>query len=206
MNEDRLAPGIRDAFQSRHMPSPGLEDRVIMAMLWDRKPRARRLLRLTGGASAVLALGAVVLFATTYGAAADTAGRAEPITQSEAIADAMKQLPNGGTGYRVLEAQLEPSSKHFEFVGPNGMELGEDQVQECLVIPPIPRLPLFTVCRYYPVWVVAFSSPTCNADVAINAYTGRFAGGGSGSGTASFEQCQLVPESPTITWFQPTWA
>jgi len=84
----------------------------------------------------------------------------------------MKQLPHGGAGYGVLEAQLEPSSKHFEFAAPGGRRFGKDGAKECLVIAPFPRLPFFTPCRNYPVWEVALSNQTCDVIVAINAYSG----------------------------------
>jgi hypothetical protein len=123
------------------------------------------------------------------------------ISEQEAIADAMKALPANGAGYRVVVAQLEPSSKHFEFSSANGQQFGEDQVRECLVLPLVGKVPFLSPCRYYPLWVVALSSQTCDVDIAINALTGRFGGGG--------DDCEVSPFSPggggTTSWWQPVW-
>ncbi len=132
----------------------------------------------------LVVLGAVVAVSGLYAAASYPASRSDPISQEVAIADAMRQLPNNGSAYKVLEVQFEPTSKHFEFSSPVGHRFGEDGVKECLVVPPLPPIPSVTPCRYYPVWVVALSNPACDIIVAINAYTHRFAGGGtSNSGT-----------------------
>src|ERR1700688_2031191 len=58
-----------------------------------------------------LALGAVGVAADTPLAASEAS---KPISEREAIADAMRQLPNNGAGYKVVATQLEPSSRHFE--------------------------------------------------------------------------------------------
>jgi hypothetical protein len=158
----------------------------------------------------LLALGGMVAAADTERAASIPS---KPISEHEAVADAMRQLPNNGAGYTVVATQLEPSSSHFDFVGPNGQEVGEDQVRECLVIPPLPPLPFLTPCRYYPVWVVALSSRTCEVVIEINALTGRFGGaggtnGGSAPSTSSAsDSCAISPGggATTPTWWQPVW-
>ncbi len=178
---------------------------------WDRKRNRRRLRNrwtLTAGVAAVLALVAVIAMTATYSAGSTLASEASPISQEAAVADALRQLPNNGAGYRVVKVELEPSSKHFDFQAPNGDDMGQDGVTECLVIPPLPRLPLITFCRYYPVWVVALSSPSCEVIIGINAYTGRFAGGGTATSSfssSSGDQCALTPEAPDVNWFQPMW-
>jgi photosystem II stability/assembly factor-like uncharacterized protein len=62
MSEDRLAVEIRAAFDSTHLSSPGLEDRVVSAIPWDR-PAARRasMPRLAGGFAAALAVLAIAI-------------------------------------------------------------------------------------------------------------------------------------------------
>jgi len=67
MSEDRLAVEIRDAFDSTHVASPGLDDRVISAIPWNR-PRdpAGSMPRLAGPVAAALAVVAVgILLAPT---------------------------------------------------------------------------------------------------------------------------------------------
>jgi photosystem II stability/assembly factor-like uncharacterized protein len=67
MSEDRIAVEIRDAFDSTFVASPGLEDRVISAIPWDR-PRepATSMPRLAGAVAATLAVLAVgILLAPT---------------------------------------------------------------------------------------------------------------------------------------------
>jgi photosystem II stability/assembly factor-like uncharacterized protein len=56
MSEERLAVAIRDAFDSTHVPSPGLEHRVVAAIPWD-QPRERKtsMPRLAGAFAATLA-------------------------------------------------------------------------------------------------------------------------------------------------------
>lgn len=156
----------------------------------------------------VLALGAIVVAGDTYWA---TSKPSKPISEKEAVADAMRTLPNNGAGYTVVATQLEPSSSHFDFVGPNGQGVGEDQVKECLVIPPLPPLP-FMPCRDYPVWVVALSGQTCDVIIEINALTGRFGGGGTVGGSAPStsgvsDSCAISPGggSTTPSWWQPFW-
>ena len=158
----------------------------------------------------VLALGVVVVAADTGWEASKPSA---PISEQEAVADARRELPNDGAGYTVVATKLEASSKHIDFIAPNGQGFGEDQVKECLVIPPIPPLPFLTPCRYYPVWVVALSNQTCDVVIAINALTGRFGGGGAGSkGSAPStsnpsDSCEISPsgDATTPTWFQPMW-
>jgi photosystem II stability/assembly factor-like uncharacterized protein len=57
MSEDRVAIGIRDAFDSTYVASPGLEDRVISVIPWER-PRdgSTSMPRLAGVAAATLAV------------------------------------------------------------------------------------------------------------------------------------------------------
>jgi hypothetical protein len=161
----------------------------------------------------LLALGGMVVAADTERAASIPS---KPISEQEAVADAMRQLPNNGAGYTVVATQLEPSSSHFDFVGPNGQRVGRDQGKECLVIPPLPPLPFLTRCRYYPVWVVALSSQTCDVEIEIeiNALTGRFGGaggtyGGSAPSTSSAsDSCAISPGGGATTpdpWWQPVW-
>lgn len=157
----------------------------------------------------LLAMGGMVVAANTQRVASQPS---KPISEQDAVTDAMRALPNNGAGYTVLETQLEPSSRHFDFSGPNG-RYGEDQVKECLVIPPLPPLPFLTPCRYYPVWVVVLSSQACDVVIEINALTGRFGGAGGGSrgdtqsGSAAPDSCEISPgagdESPG--WWQPVW-
>jgi photosystem II stability/assembly factor-like uncharacterized protein len=67
MSQDRMAVEIRDAFDSTHVASPGLEDRVISAIPWE-QPRdtAGSIPRLAGAAAATLAVLAVgILLAPT---------------------------------------------------------------------------------------------------------------------------------------------
>ncbi len=62
MSDERLAVAIRDAFDSTHVPSPGLEDRVVFAIPWDRAPeRTRPLPRLAGALAATLGVVAIVI-------------------------------------------------------------------------------------------------------------------------------------------------
>jgi hypothetical protein len=161
-------------------------------------------------AAIFLALGVVVVVADTQTAAS---APSKAISEQEAIADAMHQLPNNAAGYTVVATQLEPTSSHFDFSGPNGQRFGEDQVKECLVIPPLPPLPFLTPCRYFPVWVVALSTPTCDVVIAINAHTGRFGGAGAsyrGSDQATStagDSCGITPggAGTTLSWWQPGW-
>jgi hypothetical protein len=158
----------------------------------------------------LVALGGMVVAADTARVASKPS---QPISEKEAIAAAMHDLPNNGAGYTLVAVQLESSSKHFDFSGPNGQGFGEDEVKECLVIPPLPPLPFLTPCRYYPVWVVALSTQTCSVVVAINALTGRFGGAGAGyqggaqpNSTAS-DPCGISPGGggTTPSWWQPVW-
>jgi photosystem II stability/assembly factor-like uncharacterized protein len=67
MSEDRLAVEIRDAFDSSHVANPGLEDRVISAIPWER-PRdpAGSMPRLAGPVAVAIAVVAVgILLAPT---------------------------------------------------------------------------------------------------------------------------------------------
>jgi photosystem II stability/assembly factor-like uncharacterized protein len=65
MSEDRLGADIRAAFDSTHVPSPGLEDRVIAAIPWARKGmRSESPPRLAGVAAALLAVAMIVVLAT----------------------------------------------------------------------------------------------------------------------------------------------
>lgn len=161
-------------------------------------------------AAILLALGVVVVAADTQTAAS---APSKPISEQEAIADAMHQLANNGAGYTVVATQLEPSSSHFKFTGPNGQGFGEDEAKECLVIPPLPPLPFLTPCRYYPVWVVALSTQACDVVIAINAHTGRFGGAGSDyrgtppANTIDFGNCGITPGGggANLSWWQPGW-
>jgi hypothetical protein len=139
-------------------------------------------------------------------------GPAEPISEQQAITDAMHQLPDDGAGYTLIAVQFEPSSKHFNFSGPNGSVFGEDDVKECLVMPPLPPLPFLTPCRYYPVWVVALSNPTCDVVIAINAHTGRFGGAGTGyrgdslPNAAGSDRCLSAGGGASAPdWWRPIW-
>ena len=150
--------------------------------------------------AALLAAGTIAVAAGAYREASQ---KPVPISDSQATAKAMKALPNNGAGFTVVALQLEPSSKHFDFMGANGQGFGEDQVQECLAIPPLGPLPFISPCRYYPVWVVVVTKQGCAAAIAINAFTGRF--GGAGGGDCALA---IIPgggaESQT-RWFQPEW-
>jgi len=60
MSEERLAVAIREAFDSAHVPSEGLEHRVVSAIPWE-QPRLRRSTpRLAGAVAAALAIVVVV--------------------------------------------------------------------------------------------------------------------------------------------------
>ncbi len=62
MSDERLAAEIRAAFDSTHVPSPGLEDRVVSAVPWDRSPdHSTSMPRLAGAFAATVALLAVVV-------------------------------------------------------------------------------------------------------------------------------------------------
>ena len=62
MNQDRLAVEIRVAFDSTHVPSPGLENRVVSAIPWDRPAEGRTSMpRLAGGFAAALAVLAIAI-------------------------------------------------------------------------------------------------------------------------------------------------
>jgi hypothetical protein len=152
----------------------------------------------------LLVAGALAVAAGTYREASQ---QPVVISRAQATADAMKALPDNGAGFIVVAVQLEPSSKHFDFVGAGGQRFGEDQTKECLVIPPLPPLPFISPCRYYPVWVVAVTNQGCSAAIAINAFTGRFGGGGVGSDGSPSAGCDLVPGAgePETNWFQPRW-
>ena len=64
MTDERLAVGIRDAFDSRHVPSPGLEERVVSAIPWDQpRERAVSVPRLAGVFAATIALLLVAVLA-----------------------------------------------------------------------------------------------------------------------------------------------
>jgi len=57
MTDERLAVEIRDAFDSRHVPSPGLENKVVSAIPWDGPPhRTASVPRLAGAFAATLTL------------------------------------------------------------------------------------------------------------------------------------------------------
>ena len=119
------------------------------------------------------------------------------ISKADAIAVARSALPDNGSGYDVLKTELEPSSAHFTFTDADGMgSLGEDGVTECVVVPPFP---IRLGCRPYPVWVIQLSGPSCEATIAINAFSGRF----GGAGTAG---CEVVPfAGPEPVMFVAEW-
>jgi hypothetical protein len=57
MSDEHLAVAIREAFDEKYLPSPGLADRVISAIPWDRQPaRAASVPRLAGAFTAILTL------------------------------------------------------------------------------------------------------------------------------------------------------
>jgi hypothetical protein len=150
-------------------------------------------------AAMLAALALLVLGAQTERAAHQSA---TPISRQQAISYAIQMLPDRGRGYELTVAELEPTSKHFDFTSPSGNRFSEDAVQECLVFPPLPPLAFLRQCRYYPVWVVSFSNRACETVITINALSGRFGGGGSGGRGA----CGLNPPPvPDHRWFQPTW-
>ena len=59
----------------------------------------------------------------------------------------------------------------------------------------------------FSIWVVAVTNQGCSAAIAINAFTGRFGGGGVGSDGSPSAGCDLVPGAgePETNWFQPRW-
>jgi photosystem II stability/assembly factor-like uncharacterized protein len=62
MTDLQLETKIREAFDRTHVPSPGLEDRVIGAMPWDaRRARSSSAPRLAGAFTAVLAVVVIVI-------------------------------------------------------------------------------------------------------------------------------------------------
>jgi hypothetical protein len=116
--------------------------------------------------------GAIVATAGAYHAA--TVTTPSPISEQEAVADARKALADGGAGYTVVATHFEPTSKHFDYSFADSQGFGEDQVRECLVIPPLPPLPFLTPCRYYPCgwWssgarVAMWSSPSTLAPAVL---------------------------------------
>jgi hypothetical protein len=179
--------------------------------------RLRRWLAVAGLTTLALAAGGALAVKADIDRASGQA--VKPITEQEAIADAMKSLPDDGAGFQVVATQFEPSSKGFEFSYPGG-SFGEQDGMECLTIWPLPRLP-FSPCRYHPVWVVAMSSQSCEVVVAIHAYTGQFGGGGGGDGVRAGtvqsdsaapsppRACDLMPGAGETNgqppWGQPYW-
>ena len=153
--------------------------------------------------------GAAVALAGTVRDASSTPE--QPISREAATAAALKLLPSGGVGFTLVEVQFEASSRHFRFTGAKGQGFGEDGVRECLAIPPLPPLPVLSPCRYYPVWVVDLTSPDCDVVIAINAYSGRFGGGGvsySGSGESLSgppDSCAMTPDAPAQAWWRAAW-
>ena len=137
-----------------------------------------------------LPLGAVVT-----ASASTTVARPATISRDQAVAAALAQLPGHGAGYQVLKTELEPDSRHFTFTGIDGSGFGQDSVEQCLIIPP---LPVRFACRPFPVWVVEVRSTSCNATIAINGYSGRFGGAGTDS-------CEIVPVESPAPWFVPSW-
>ena len=69
------------------------------------------------------------------------------LSSSQAVAAAMRQLPDGGAGFEVVKTELEPSSTHFQFTGADGSDFGETGVTQCLIVAPFP-VPL--ACRPFP--------------------------------------------------------
>jgi photosystem II stability/assembly factor-like uncharacterized protein len=64
MTDERLAVGIRDAFESTYVPSLGLEERVVSAIPWDRPAdRATTVPRLAGVFATTVALLLIVVLA-----------------------------------------------------------------------------------------------------------------------------------------------
>jgi hypothetical protein len=158
----------------------------------------------------LLVLGGMAVAADAFLAASQPP---KQISEKEAVADAMRQLPNNGAGYTVAATQLEPGGSPFDFTGPSGQGFGEDKAKECLIIPPLPPLP-FLPCRDYPVWVVALSSQNCDVIIAINGFTGRFGGAGVGYRAGAqatpgpSDSCGITPGGGTTTapgWWQPVW-
>jgi photosystem II stability/assembly factor-like uncharacterized protein len=66
MTDSALETKIREAFDSRHVPSPGLEDRVMAAMPWQARPERRPSApRLAGALAAALAAAVIVVLVAT---------------------------------------------------------------------------------------------------------------------------------------------
>ena len=158
----------------------------------------------------LLVLGGMVVAAEAFMA---TSQPPQQISEKEAVADAMRQLPNDGAGYTVGATQLEASGSPFDFTGPSGLAFGKDKAKECLIIPPLPPLP-FLPCRDYPVWVVALSSQNCDVIIAINGFTGRFGGAGALSRAGAqatpspSDSCGISAgggESTAPGWWQAAW-
>lgn len=147
--------------------------------------------RAFGGLTAVCALAAVAVFAGTYAQAAAPV----TISRADAVAAALRQLPHNGTGFDVVNTQLEPDSTHFAYSGASGSTLSQDGVRQCLIVFP---LPFRFACRPYPVWVVELHGPACRATIAVNGYSGRFGGAGT-------DGCEIVPEDLPPPWFVPSW-
>jgi len=134
----------------------------------------------------------VAVSGTTYASA--VSAPTSTISRGAAIDAALRQFPETA-GVQVLKTELEPRSTHFQFADVNGGSFGEDDVRECLIVPP---LPLQLACRSYPVWVIEVAGPGCDATIAINAYSGRFGGAGTNG-------CNIRPEDRPILWFVATW-
>lgn len=133
-------------------------------------------------------------FATIY-ATTSVSDRPQTISRDQAVAAALKDLPDNGAGYEVVKTELEPNSTHFQFTGVDGSSLGEDGVQECVIIPP---LPLRWGCRPYPVWVIEVRGKSCEATISINGFSGRFGGAGT-------DGCDIAPTDSPAPWFVASW-
>jgi hypothetical protein len=127
---------------------------------------------------------------------------ATPISQTEAASIALTWVPKAENGFGVVAAQLEPSSKHWNYVDQFGPGVEGEGGEECLILPPTP---LRGPCRYFPVWIVHAKSNSANCDVyiEINALTGRFL---TGQGNCAAPGLGNGPNFvPDIQPFQPLW-
>jgi len=187
---------------------PASARRLRLAQFVDR-PAGRVAMVFLAAALLLTASGIVVVASTQHEASRPT----QPISRQQAIVNAMSHLANHGAGFTVVAARLAPSSSHVDYTAPNGQGFGIDGAQECLVIPPLPPLPFLTPCRDFPVWLVALSSPNCDVIIAVNAHTGRFAGGGASnqgpglSTSGALDGCPIDPGAGEAApvWLQPVW-
>lgn len=152
------------------------------------------------GVLALRAVGVSVDAAAGYWEASKTP---HPISEQQAIADAMRLRPDSGYDYDVIATELEPTNTQYTFFDPRGEGLFRGEMKECMVIRPLLPWRFLSSCRHYPIWRVALSNQTCTVVVAIHALTGRSLGVHSGRAPVQVIQWGDAPPAPP-EWAQPT--